>query len=150
MYNIGTSKLVRGDVTVAAQAEQAARAASAVPTPHPAAEVREVPAPEHMPAGEHAVVSSDAAPVADSALPAGLYLVATHVCPNCHRAEDLLDETGVPYELLFAEENQELVERYGLMQAPTLLRAAGDGTVQVTAGAPAVFKEIAGLQAAAR
>ena len=150
VYNIGTSKLVRGDVTVAAQAEQAARAASAVPTPHPAAEVREVPAPEHMPAGEHAVVSSDAAPVADSALPAGLYLVATHVCPNCHRAEDLLDETGVPYELLFAEENQELVERYGLMQAPTLLRAAGDGTVQVTAGAPAVFKEIAGLQAAAR
>ena len=168
VYNIGTSRLVKGDAAVAAQAgvtvddaaqdalaEQAARAASAVPTQHPT-EVVEAPG---MPAGEHAGLGADGAtggerpsakgapvPVADSLLPEGLYVVATRTCPNCRRAEAMLDEAGVPYEVLLAEENQELVERYGLMQAPVLLRAKGDGTVKVTAGPAAVFREIGSLR----
>ena len=168
VYNIGTSRLVKGDAAVAAQAgvtvddaaqdalaEQAARAASAVPTQHPT-EVVEAPS---MPAGEHAGLGADGAtegerpsakgapvPVVDSLLPEGLYVVTTRTCPNCRRAEAMLDEAGVPYEVLLAEENQELVERYGLMQAPVLLRAKGDGTVKVTTGPAAVFREIGSLR----
>lgn len=87
--------------------------------------------------------------VSDSTLPQGLYVVATRTCPNCRRAEAMLDEAGIAYEVLFAEDNQGLVDRYGLMQAPSLLVSAGDGTVEVTAGAAAVFKEISGMKALA-
>ena len=155
VYSIGGSSLVKGDAGVAAQAarmEQAERAASAVvstPRPAGAVEVREVANPAAMPAGEHALTADAgrAPSVVESSLPEGLYVVATRTCPNCRRAEAMLDAAGVPYEVLLADENQDLVERYGLMQAPTLLRAKGDGTVEVTAGPAAVFKAIGGLHA---
>ena len=54
--------------------------------------------------------------------PAGqLLLFATQTCPNCRQAERLLQQTGLPYEKVLAEEQPELAARYGVRQAPTLV-----------------------------
>ncbi|MDO4321650.1 MAG: ribonucleoside triphosphate reductase [Lachnospiraceae bacterium] len=47
------------------------------------------------------------------------YLFTTKTCPNCKIAKEML--RGEPYELVDAEENQELVSQFGVMQAPTLV-----------------------------
>lgn len=79
-------------------------------------------------------------------LPAGRYLVATRTCPNCKHAAAQMDQAGIAYEELLAEENVELAQRFRIMQAPTLLEVAADGTVGITAGAAAVFQKINALQ----
>ena len=82
-----------------------------------------------------------------SALPTGLYLVATRTCPNCKFAAAQMDEAGISYDELLAEENVELAQRYRIMQAPTMLDVADDGGVEVIAGAPAVFRKINEMKA---
>ena len=52
--------------------------------------------------------------------------------------------------MLYAEENQDLINQYNLMQAPTLLEVSDSGDVKVIAGAPSVFKEVSNLMSAAR
>ena len=47
------------------------------------------------------------------------YLFTTKTCPNCKIAKEALQ--GTDYILIDADENAELVERYGVMQAPTLV-----------------------------
>ena len=47
------------------------------------------------------------------------YLFTTKTCPNCAAAKEILGEEN--YVLIDAEENQELVEKYGVMQAQTLV-----------------------------
>ena len=47
------------------------------------------------------------------------YLFTTKTCPNCRIAKEMLK--GESYELIDAEENQELASEYGIMQAPTLV-----------------------------
>ena len=47
------------------------------------------------------------------------YLFTTKTCPNCAAAKEILGEEN--YVLIDAEENQKLVEKYGVMQAPTLV-----------------------------
>lgn len=47
------------------------------------------------------------------------YLFTTKTCPNCKIAKEML--RGKTYELVDAEENQELVSQFGVMQAPTLV-----------------------------
>ena len=47
------------------------------------------------------------------------YLFTTKTCPNCAAAKEILGEEN--NVLIDAEENQELVEKYGVMQAPTLV-----------------------------
>ncbi len=47
------------------------------------------------------------------------YLFTTKTCPNCKLAKEMLQ--GIDYILVDADENQELVERYRIMQAPTLV-----------------------------
>ena len=83
-------------------------------------------------------------------LPAGLYLVATRTCPNCKFAAAQMDAAGIAYEELLAEENVELAQRLGIMQAPTLLEVAQDGSVVVTAGAAAVLQKVKELSAVVR
>ena len=76
-YDLGHSHLTREGVQVTAAAEQAGQAGSHVTVPgfeEPAT------APEH------------------SALPAGLYLVATRTCPNCKFAAAEMDAAGIAYE----------------------------------------------------
>ena len=49
------------------------------------------------------------------------YLFVTATCPNCKLAKSMLEKAGVVYETVMANENPELVNRYGVKQAPTLV-----------------------------
>ncbi len=67
------------------------------------------------------------APVAATAM-----LFTTATCPNCKIACALLDKAGVAYEKLLANENVDLVELYGVKQAPTLIVPSEEGAVKLT------------------
>ena len=56
------------------------------------------------------------------------YLFTTSTCPNCKIAKQMLAEAEEEYQLIDAEKNPELVSRYGIMQAPTLVVIEGDET----------------------
>ncbi len=53
-------------------------------------------------------------------------LFKTTRCPNCQTAGALLDKAGVEYRSINAEEERALVEKYGIMQAPTMILVHGD------------------------
>ncbi len=59
-------------------------------------------------------------------------LFTTATCPNCKIACALLDKAGVKYDKILANENAELVEAYGIKQAPTLIVPDGDGVLKLT------------------
>lgn len=61
-----------------------------------------------------------------------LYLFTTRTCPNCRTAKEFLK--GVDYRIIDAEEHPELAEKFGIMQAPTLVLVR-DGMVQKFANA---------------
>ena len=61
------------------------------------------------------------APEANTAL-----LFKTPTCPNCKLASALLDKAGVAYTALNANEEKELVEKFGIKQAPTLVLVNGE------------------------
>ena len=64
--------------------------------------------------------------------PAGeLLLFATRTCPNCAQAERLLEEAGISFRKVLAEENPDLTVRYGVRQAPTLVAELGQVPVKV-------------------
>lgn len=54
------------------------------------------------------------------------YLFTTKTCPNCAIAKEMLSKEQ--YVLIDAEENAELAQKYGVMQAPTLVVISGDKT----------------------
>ncbi len=56
----------------------------------------------------------------------GVLLFATKTCPNCKMAAMFLEKAGIAYEKVYADENVELVEMFGIKQAPTLV-VAEDG-----------------------
>ena len=125
-YDLGHSHLTRdGAVAVTAAAETVGQAGSHVTVPG----IEKASAPDH------------------STLPAGLYLIATRTCPNCKFAAAEMDAAGIVYEELLAEENVELAQRYRIMQAPTLLSVAADGSVDVIPGAAAVFQHVNAMKA---
>ncbi len=49
----------------------------------------------------------------------GLYLFTTRTCPNCHIAKEYLKD--MTFAVVDAQENPELAQEYGIMQAPTLV-----------------------------
>ena len=49
------------------------------------------------------------------------FLFTTKTCPNCKIAVNSLKEAQIPYEIVDAEEHMELAQKYGVMQAPTLV-----------------------------
>ena len=53
-------------------------------------------------------------------------LFKTPTCPNCKAAGALLDKAGIAYQALNANEEKELVEKFGVKQAPTLVLVNGD------------------------
>ncbi|MGN0383369.1 MAG: ribonucleoside triphosphate reductase [Eubacterium sp.] len=55
-------------------------------------------------------------------------LVTTGTCPNCKVAIAMLDKAEAPYNKILAEENVELVKKYGIKQAPTMIIEGEDGT----------------------
>ena len=65
------------------------------------------------------------------------YLFTTKTCPNCVLAKGYLQD--IPYVVLDAMENVELANRYGVMQAPTLVEVNGDKFTKYV-GAPKIQK----------
>jgi ribonucleoside-triphosphate reductase len=55
-----------------------------------------------------------------------IFLFKTPTCPNCKLASALLDKAGVAYTALNANEEKELVEKFGIKQAPTLVLVNGE------------------------
>jgi ribonucleoside-triphosphate reductase len=65
------------------------------------------------------------------------YLFTTKTCPNCALAKSYLE--GIPYIVIDAMENVELANRYGVMQAPTLVEVNGEEFTKYV-GAPKIMK----------
>ena len=55
-----------------------------------------------------------------------ILLFKTPTCPNCKAAGALLDRAGVQYTALNANEEKELVGKFGVKQAPTLVLVNGE------------------------
>ncbi|MBR3311730.1 MAG: ribonucleoside triphosphate reductase [Solobacterium sp.] len=64
---------------------------------------------------------------ANEASSLSVYLFKTPTCPNCKAAGALLDKAGVAYQALNANEEPELVAKYGIKQAPTLILVDENG-----------------------
>lgn len=73
-----------------------------------------------------------------------LYLFTTRTCPNCRTAREFLK--GVDYQIIDAQEHPELAEKFGIMQAPTLVLVR-DGVVQKFANASNIRKFAEGVKA---
>ncbi len=57
-------------------------------------------------------------------------LFTSRTCPNCRMAVVALDQAGIAYRKLLADENVDLVEEYGIKMAPTLVVVKADGTAE--------------------
>ncbi len=101
-YDIGASRLKKDAVTGTAKADASAAASA--------------------PASDR---SASDAPVSDVPTSGALLFVSSS-CPNCKAAMALLDQNAVAYEKITADENIDLVNRYGVRQAPTLVLVHGD------------------------
>ncbi len=81
------------------------------------------PLSEYAPAEAPEAVTVCEAPAA----PTQTILFTTATCPNCKAAGMFLDKAGVEYEkLIVGEESKDLVAKYGVKQAPTLVVVTGD------------------------
>ena len=54
-------------------------------------------------------------------------LFTTKTCPNCKVAKNYLEDANINYEVVDAETHKDLVKKYGIMQAPTLIVVDKDG-----------------------
>lgn len=58
-----------------------------------------------------------------------LLLFTTKTCPNCKIVKALLDENNLTYKIIESESNLDLVEKYDIIQAPTLV-VKGENTTK--------------------
>ncbi len=72
----------------------------------------------------------------------GVMLFATTTCPNCKIAAAALDKAGVAYNKIYANEQPEAAEQFGIRQAPTLV-VVKDGAVAKFAGVSEIKKYLA-------
>jgi len=69
------------------------------------------------------------APVSDEASKAaqdGVMLFKTATCPNCKIAASLLNQAGIEFTPVDAEENPDMAMQFDIMQAPTLVVKHGN------------------------
>ena len=66
-------------------------------------------------------------------------LFTTKTCPNCVMAKTMLEKANIDYEIVDAEEHADLVEKYGVKQAPTLI-VIEEGKVEKLANASNIKK----------
>ena len=66
-------------------------------------------------------------------------LFTTKTCPNCRIANTFLQQAKISYQIIDAEEHSDLVKKYGISQAPTLVVVSGAG-VQTYANASNIRK----------
>ncbi len=64
-------------------------------------------------------------------------LVTTKTCPNCKVAAAMLEKAGIAYTKALAEERLDLVNKYDIKQAPTML-IEGAGCTEVYVGVPEI------------
>ena len=97
--------------------------------------------PEHsvLKGSRAAAAASAQAPQSDAVREDAVYLFTTKTCPNCRLAKSILDGAGFAYRVIDAEENGNLVETYGVRQAPTLVVVQG-GEVSCYANASNIKK----------
>ena len=76
-------------------------------------------------------VEQEAAVVETAAEAERVILFATHTCPNCRMAKQFLDKAGIQYEVVIADENQDLCDLYEVRQAPTLVVVSGDSAEKI-------------------
>ena len=84
---------------------------------------------------ENPTAPDSAAPPADD----GLFLFTTKTCPNCKIAKSELEKAGLAYQLMDVSEHMDLVNQYGIQQAPTLIVRHG-GAVEKLVNASAIKK----------
>ena len=73
-------------------------------------------------------------PVADScecSEPDRVILFSTPTCPNCKAAAMFLDKAGIVYDKLSANDNPDLVKKYEITQAPTVIYVSGGKTEKI-------------------
>ncbi|HAG12964.1 MAG TPA: ribonucleoside triphosphate reductase, partial [Ruminococcus sp.] len=58
-------------------------------------------------------------------------LFATRTCPNCKMAERFLNQAGIAYQKVIADEEPELVQKYDIHQAPTLIVPNGSSSEKI-------------------
>ena len=91
---------------------------------------------------EKVVIVEEAAPVVkEPAAAEGTFLFTTKTCPNCRIVKAMLEDEGIAYEVIDAEEAPELVAKYGITQAPTLV-VVKDGMAEVYANASNIIAYI--------
>ena len=91
---------------------------------------------------EKVVIVEEAAPaIEEPASAEGTFLFTTKTCPNCRIVKAMLDDEEIAYEVIDAEEAPELVAKYGINQAPTLV-VVKDGIAEVYANASNIIAYI--------
>ena len=65
-------------------------------------------------------------------------LFTTHTCPNCQIAIRALDQAGIAYQQVYAEDQPELAKEFGIVAAPTLVLPDG----KQIAGASNILKHV--------
>lgn len=75
----------------------------------------------------------------------GLFLFTTKTCPNCKIAKNELEKAGLAYELMDVSEHPDLVNAYGIQQAPTLIVRRG-GQVEKLVNASVIKKYASAAQ----
>ncbi len=61
-----------------------------------------------------------------------IILFASKTCPNCKMAAKFLDDAGVKYEKVMADENPDLANEFDIHQAPTLVVISGGKAEKIT------------------
>ena len=79
----------------------------------------------HQPV-KHALHAEETAAEDEALVGQKRLLFTTKTCPNCSMAAAMLQKAALPFEKIDAEENAELVSRYSIMQAPTLVVVDGE------------------------
>ena len=80
----------------------------------------------------HKVKHGEEAPAAaapEQAEADGIYLFATKTCPNCKMAESFLNKAGLPFQKIYAEDDEAFAKAHGVKMAPTLI-VAKDGNIE--------------------
>ncbi len=70
-------------------------------------------------------------PAAQAPIAQRCILFTTTTCPKCRMAKMFLDNAGIEYETVVAEENADLVNAYGIKEAPTLVVINGSSAQRI-------------------
>ena len=79
--------------------------------------------------GTPKAAEAEAAPAAVACGDQKLVLFATKTCPNCKMAEKFLNDAGMTFEKVYAEDAPDFATKLDVKKAPTLVIMEGDVAV---------------------